>query len=130
MEIVSPEFDLLTLGRQAATSIYNAAKPAAKPTIKGFAEVTPAVEESTNTLSREQINKAFEEARQWHLNRINSSGYRNRALKAGFTEDEIPQLQQQLTDQINSLKLRNTEEVFPNVTKQLNSNGPARAEYW
>jgi hypothetical protein len=89
MEIVSPEFDLLTLGRQAATSMYKAVKPATKPTVDIMADTAPGMK-STTTLSQEQVEQAFNQARQWHLNRINSPGYRDRALRAGFTEEEIP----------------------------------------
>ena len=130
MEIVSPEFDLLTLGRQAATSIYKAANPATKPTVNSFADAAPTTLKQSETLSQEQIEQAYNQAKQWHLNRINSQGYRNRALRAGFTEEEIPQLQKQLTDQINRIQLRKPEEVFPNIVRNSNYNGPARAEWW
>jgi hypothetical protein len=54
MEIVSPEFDLLTLGRQAITSAYNAAKP----TVDVMADAAPGMK-STTTLSQEQVEQAF-----------------------------------------------------------------------
>ena len=132
MEIVSPEFDLLTLGRQAATSMYKAVKPTAKPTVESFADAAPTTLKQPTTLSQEQVEQAFNQAKQWHLNRINSPGYRDRALRAGFTEEEIPELQKQLTGQINRLKLQKPEDVLGSNIKLNNNSGEGalNASYW
>ena len=102
-----------------------------KPNVNVTANIETIAKQGTNTLSQEELQKAFETARKWHLNRINSPGYKDRALRAGFTEKEIPQLQQQLTDQINRLKLQRPEEVLgSNIKLNHNSNGKPSAGYW
>ena len=101
-----------------------------KPNISTTADIGTTAEQETTALSQEEIQKAFEVARQWHLNRINSPGYKDRALRAGFTEEEVPQLQQQLTRQINSLRLQNKEKLFPNNFSYEDNFGKINAEYW
>lgn len=52
-------------------------------------------------LPKELQQKAFQQARQYHLNRINTVGQHKNATNAGFTEQEIPRL----TEQLNNIRL-------------------------
>ena len=103
-----------------------------KPNVSVTANVETTAKQGANALSQEEIQKAFEAARQWHLNRINSPGYTKRALRAGFTEEEVPQLQQQLIEQINRLKLQSPKDVLGpmRIRETHNSNGKALSGYW
>ena len=76
------------------------------------ADIGTTAKQGTTALSQEEIQKAFEGARQWHLKRINSEGWKARASRAGFTDEEIPQLQKQLLDQIKRLTLTTEKSVF------------------
>lgn len=124
-------------------AVMNAGKTAlnlTKPqiTIDYVANTTPEISKTAinnsqkiPALSQEEINKAFEQARNWHINRISSPSYRSKALRAGFTEEEIPQLRQQLISQIKRLKLLNPKEFLgKNVSARHNFNGKTNAGYW
>lgn len=107
-------------------------------TVEHVANTTPEINKTVinnsqkiPALSQEEINKAFEQARNWHINRISSPSYRSKALRAGFTEEEIPQLRQQLISQIKRLKLLNPKEFLgKNVSARHNFNGKTNAGYW
>lgn len=62
-------------------------------------------------LSTDEIARAFNQAKTFHLNRINSKGWERRARNAGFTEKEIPKLRQELTTQLNKVWLGSTNEA-------------------
>ena len=86
---------------------------------------------SINPLTSDQINKAFEQARSWHINRINNNNWQTRALKAGFNEVEIPQLRAQLLSQIKKLQLKSPHEVLGKDVKfKSDLSGKASAVYW
>lgn len=86
---------------------------------------------SINPLTTDQINKAFEQARSWHINRINNNNWQTRALKAGFNEVEIPQLRAQLLSQIKKLQLKHPYEVLGKDLKlKSDLSGKAIAGYW
>lgn len=75
-------------------------------------------------LSTDEINRAFNQAKTFHLNRINSKGWEQRARNAGFTEKEIPILRQELTTQLNKVQHKPISEVLKNLGLQqkINSN--------
>ena len=55
-------------------------------------------------LSTDEIARAFNQAKTFHLNRINSKGWEQRARIAGFSDREIPKLRQELTTQLNKIQ--------------------------
>ena len=52
--------------------------------------------------SEEQVQKIYDQAKQWHLNRIKGNNFKQRALNAGFSEEEIPKLQAELERNLNT----------------------------
>lgn len=102
MEQVSPEFDLLNVWRLGVTAAAKNMKPLvstnANAGIKTTAEI-PA-------LSDEDILKAFNEAKQFHINRINSPEWEQAVMRSKqFSPEEIPVLRNELTTQLNRIKL-------------------------
>ena len=75
-------------------------------------------------LSTDEIDRAFNQAKTFHLNRINSKGWEQRARNAGFTEKEIPILRQELTTQLNKVQHKPLSEVLKNwgLQQKINSN--------
>lgn len=63
-------------------------------------------------LSTDEIARAFNQAKTFHLNRINSKGWERRARNAGFTDVEIPKLRQELTTQLNKVQHKPLSEVL------------------
>lgn len=96
MELTHPEFDLLMTGRQIATSTGNKLS-------------TYSNDESSSSyhppLSDEIIDADFKAAKKFHLDRINSKNWERRAAKAGFSKEETQQLRQQLTQNLQELKI-------------------------
>ena len=102
MEQVSPEFDLLNVWRLGVTTAAKNMKPLvstnANAGIKTTAEI-PA-------LSDENILKAFNEAKQFHINRINSPEWEQAVIRSKqFSPEEIPVLRNELITQLNRIKL-------------------------
>lgn len=77
-----------------------------------------------NPLTKDEITKAFNQAKTFHLNRINGKGWEQRARNAGFTEEEIPKLRQELTTQLNRIQNTPMSEVVKKtgITKLVNNN--------
>lgn len=75
-------------------------------------------------LSTDEIARAFNQAKTFHLNRINSKGWERRARNAGFTEKEIPILRQELTTQLNKVQHKPLREVLKELglVAKTNSN--------
>ena len=63
-------------------------------------------------LSTDEIARAFNQAKTFHLNRINSKGWEQRARNAGFTDVEIPKLRQELTTQLNKVQHKPLSEAL------------------
>lgn len=63
-------------------------------------------------LSTDEIARAFNQAKTFHLNRINSKGWERRARNAGFTDVEIPKLRQELTTQLNKVQHKPLSEAL------------------
>lgn len=76
-------------------------------------------------LSTDEIARAFNQAKTFHLNRINSKGWERRVRNAGFTDVEIPKLRQELTTQLNKVQHKPLSEVLKELglKAKINSNG-------
>lgn len=121
MEQVSPEFDLLNMWRLGMTSVAKEMKPLvstnANTGVKTVTEI-PA-------LSDADILKAFNEAKQYHLNRINSPEWEQAAIRSKqFSPEEIPVLRNELTTQLNRVKFGSIADEVQNRwgVRLLNSN--------
>lgn len=63
-------------------------------------------------LNQEELLKAFNQAKTFHINRINGKGWEQRAKVAGFNDKEIPRLRQELTTQLNRIQYTPMEEAL------------------
>lgn len=121
MEQVSPEFDLLNMWRLGMTSAVKEMKPLVSTNANAGVKTGTEIPALTDA----DILKAYKEARQYHLSRINSPEWEQAVIRSKqFSPEEIPILRNELTTQLNRVKLGSiADEVYDRWGMRLrNSN--------
>ncbi len=133
MEQVSPEFDLLNMWRIGLSPIAKKAKPLASADANASSGIKTATE--IPALSDADILKAYNEAKQYHFNRINSPEWEQAAIRSErFSPGEIPILRNELTTQLNRVKLGSIADEAKKrwglKVANLNTQPGAQAVHW